>query len=280
MARLSIEEFGLNARRLKPPKPMGRIHHHHEVELNFVFRGEVTYLHRGATHRLTPGRLAVFWGAVPHSLVAVAPGSDMVWITVPLAAVRSWGLDPRFMRRLLEGDWCLAPPGSDARFPVAAWVDELTAAKGAPVPGLRHELQGCLWWLAAHMLPNSKKRPSPAVGDAGLRPVEAMARIMAERFHEPLDVAEIAAAAGLHPNYAMTLFKRRCGLTIRDYLAHLRTTHAQRRLLESDAKVAEIALESGFSTLSAFYETFTRRVGIPPRTYRKSFARSEVRGSY
>ncbi len=270
--RLSIEQFGLAARRLTPPKPMGRIHHHHEVELNYVFAGEVTYLHRGSTRRLGPGRLAVFWGAVPHSLVAVAPGSDMAWITLPLAAVRGWGLDPRFLRRLLEGEWCVAPAGSENRFPVASWVAELATARDASGPGLRHELQGCLWWLASRAVPTPERRRAADETEAGLRPVEAMARVMAERYQEPLDVATIAAAAGLHPNYAMTLFKRRCGLTLRDYLAHLRVTHAQRRLLEGSAKVADIALECGFATLSAFYDTFTRRVGMPPRAFREKFA--------
>ena len=271
MQTLSLEQFGFDALRLTPPRPMGRVHHHHEIELNFVFSGEVTYLHRGATRRLGAGRVALFWGAVPHSLVAVAPGSDMAWITLPLAVVRSWGLEPDFMRDLLAGEWILAPKGSEARFPVAAWVDELARAKRAAPRGLPHELRGCLWWMATHASPH-RGGAFAREKDEGLRPVEHMAKVMAERYQEPLDVATIAKTAGLHPNYAMALFKKRCGLTIRDYLAQLRVTHAQRRLLENDAKVAEVALESGFSTLSAFYDTFSRRVGLTPRAFRAKFA--------
>lgn len=274
MAELSLEQFGFAAMRLTPPAPMRRIHHHHEIELNFVFAGEVTYLHRGATRRLEAGRLAVFWGAVPHSLVDVTPGTDMAWITLPLAAVRGWGLAARFMRRLLEGQWILAPSGSGTRFPVAAWVDEIATGRkpAAADPGLRHELQGCLWWMSARA--PAKTRDAARESGAGLGPVETMARVMAERYQEPVDVAAIAAMAGLHPNYAMNLFKKRCGLTIRGYLAQLRVTHAQRRLLESDAKIADVALESGFATSSAFYETFTRQVGMTPRAFRTKFERS------
>lgn len=272
MPRLSLVQFGLNARRLTPPRPIGRIHHHHEVELNFVFSGEVNYLRHGAMRRLGPGRLVVFWGAVPHSLVEVAPGSDLAWVTLPLAAVRGWGLDPKFMRRLLGGEWIEAPGGSGERFPVAAWVDELAVARRAPSPGLSHELQGCLWWMATHATAAGSRNKK--VNVEGMRGVETMARVMEERYQEPLDVAAIAAEAGLHPNYAMNLFRKRCGLTIRAYLAQLRVTHAQRRLLEGDAKVADVALESGFATLSAFYEVFTRRVGMTPRVFRVKFENS------
>jgi AraC-like DNA-binding protein len=270
MQKLSLEQFGFNAMRLTPPKPMGRIHHHHEIELNFLFSGEVTYLYRGATRRLGAGRLAVFWGAEPHSLVAVAPGSDLVWITLPLAVVRSWGINPDFMRDLLRGEWIVAPEGSETRFPIAAWAHELSSAGKTTPRGIPHELQGCLWWLATHVTAHQGDEV-PRDHDDGLRPVERMAKIMAERYQEQLDVATIAKAAGLHPNYAMALFKKRCGLTIHSYLAQLRVTHAQRRLLENDAKVTDVAFESGFATLSVFYDTFSRRVGLTPTNFRTQF---------
>jgi len=38
---------------------------------------------------------------------------------------------------------------------------------------------------------------------------------MAERYLKPVTMT---AAARLHPNYAMALFRRRCGITMRDYL--------------------------------------------------------------
>lgn len=52
MPDVRFESFGLAARLLSPPKPMGRIHHHREVEINFLFRGSVTYLHRGSMRSL------------------------------------------------------------------------------------------------------------------------------------------------------------------------------------------------------------------------------------
>lgn len=91
---------------------------------------------------------------------------------------------------------------------------------------------------------------------------------MAERYLKPVTMT---AAARLHPSYAMALFRRRCGITVRDYLTQLRVTHAQRLLLDGDAKVTDVALERGFGALCAFDDAFTRRVGLTPRAYRARY---------
>lgn len=270
MPDVRFETFGLNGRLLAPPKPMGRIHHHHEMELNLLFRGGVTYLHRGTVRRLEPGRLTAFWGSTLHGLVAVEPLSEMAWITVPLGWLWSWALPERFIRGLMEGHWWVAPSGYAARFPVCEWVRELAGASPAQQRRLLFELQGCLLWMAEHAASASAsaKSVSTLIGAGSLRRVETMARCMAERFHEDLTVPEIARAAGLHPNYAMPLFRRHCGVTIRDYLQQYRLTNAQRLLLMTDDKVVDIAFTSGFGSLSAFYEIFQRQMKVTPQVFR------------
>lgn len=250
---------------------MGRIHHHREAELNLLFRGGVEYLHRGTLRRLEPGRLTAFWGSTPHSLVSVEPGSEMVWITVPLGWLWGWELPERFIRGLMEGRWWVAPPGHITRFPLREWVDELAHVLPAQQRRLLLEMQGCFLWMAERAgsaVAPAKKRPGGRVA-GGLHRVEAMARCMAERFHENLAIPEIARAAGLHPNYAMPLFRRYCGITIRDYLLQHRLTNAQRLLLMTDDKVVDIAFASGFGSLSAFYDAFARNLMETPQVYRR-----------
>ena len=271
MPDVRFETFGLNAQLLRSPKPMGRIHHHHEVELNYVFRGGVTYLHRGTMRRLEAKRLALFWGSTPHSLVAVDPGTELAWITVPLAWVWAWGLPERFVRELMEGNWWYAPAKFGDRFQVRAWVQELRHPTRAQQRRLLLELEACFLWLAdqASGAPEPATRWNEGESTVGLQRVERMARCMAERFQEDLTVAVIARAAGLHPNYAMPLFRRHCGVTIRNYLVQYRLTHAQRLLLTTDDKVIDVALASGFSSQSSFYAAFARLVKETPQAFRR-----------
>jgi AraC-like DNA-binding protein len=269
MPDVRFETFGLNAEMRSPPVPMERIHHHHEVELNFVFSGSVSYLHRGRVFRLPAGRLAVFWGSTPHSLVAVEPGSEMAWVTVPLTWLWGWNLPARFLRGLLRGDWWLAPEGMHERFPVRDWAKELSRSRDRAPRGLLLELEACLLWLSERAIPEKSGGGRTATDPTdGLRHVECMARCIAERFQENLTIAEVAKSAGLHPNYAMALFHRRCGVTIRDYMLQHRLTRAQQLLLTTNEKILDVALASGFGSQSAFYEAFTRAVKSTPAEFR------------
>ncbi len=272
MPDVRFHTFGLNAKLQNLPKPMGVIHHHHEVEMNYVFRGGVTYLHRGSMRHLGAKRLALFWGSTPHSLVRVDPDTELAWITVPLAWVWAWGLPDRFVRELMEGNWWFAPPTFGDRFQIRAWVKELRNPTRPQQRRLLLELEACFLWLsdqAYSKAEDAATRWSEGESTAGLQRVERMAKCMAERFQENLAVADIAKAANLHPNYAMPLFRKHCGVTIRDYLLQYRITHAQRLLLTTDDKVIDVALASGFSSQSAFYSAFVKLVKTTPQAFRR-----------
>jgi AraC-like DNA-binding protein len=130
----------------------------------------------------------------------------------------------------------------------------------------------CFLWLADQSYSkaaDAATRWGEGESTIGLQRVERMAKCMAERFQENLTVSEIAKAAGVHPNYAMPLFRRHCGVTIRDYLLQYRITHAQRLLLTTDDKVIDVALASGFSSQSSFYAAFVRQVKTTPQAFRR-----------
>lgn len=277
MSKFSFEEFGLNARLLSPPKPMGRIHHHQEVEINYLFSGGVTYLHHWERRRLSLNRLTVFWGGTPHSLIQVEPGTEMAWITLPLPWLYQWGLPNTFVSGLMKGLWWienrkLAEP---ERYPVRAWVRELASRSTTQYEALLLEIRACLLRMATgnalelrHAHGTDAAKPVAAFNH-----VETMSRYMAEHYTDDISVTDVAHAAGLHPKYAMPLFRRACGLTIRDYLAQYRLTHAQRQLITSDAKILDVALASGFRSQSAFYNSFTRATGWAPAEFRNQITR-------
>ncbi|MBC8040191.1 MAG: helix-turn-helix domain-containing protein [Opitutaceae bacterium] len=269
MKQIAFDTMGLNAEMLRPPKVTARQHHHQEIELNYLFSGGVTYLHQWRRRRLPLGRLVAFWGSAPHCIVAVEPGSEMAWVTVPLPWLLQWKLPAAFIRRLLEGEWCEEARDAEApeRYPVRAWVEEIRAGEKAANAAILLELQAALVRMSA-----AQRRREPGANEAdgtGWRHVEAMARFMAEHYAEEIDLEAIAAAAGLHPKYATTLFRKWCGLTPHDYLLQHRVTHAQRLLITTDAKVIDVALASGFGSLSAFYEVFQRVTRTTPGKLRK-----------
>jgi len=101
-----------------------------------------------------------------------------------------------------------------------------------------------------------------------------MASHIALHYAEPLTVEEIGRKAGLHPNYAMNLFRRTFGVTLLQYLTQHRLFHAQRMLATTEALVVDVAFASGFGSLSRFNEAFKRAFGATPREFRKGVTAS------
>ena len=99
---------------------------------------------------------------------------------------------------------------------------------------------------------------------------QSTARYVAEHFDEPLRIPALAKSLHRHPNYLMQVFKERCGVSIGDYLVDLRISNAQRLLATTDRKVTDIAQDSGFATLSRFYEAFAQAAGMAPGAYRSA----------
>jgi len=58
------------------------------------------------------------------------------------------------------------------------------------------------------------------------------------------------------------------GMTLSQYLTLQRVAHAQRRLATSGDVIQEIALDSGFGSVSRFYEAFRQQTGNSPRRFR------------
>jgi AraC-like DNA-binding protein len=93
-------------------------------------------------------------------------------------------------------------------------------------------------------------------------------------FTEPIALADIAAAAAMSPAAFSRFFKRAAGRNLWNFLTELRLDNACRLLRESDQSVTDIALGSGFPTLSSFHRHFRVRHHTHPRAYRAAFAHS------
>jgi AraC family transcriptional regulator len=84
-----------------------------------------------------------------------------------------------------------------------------------------------------------------------------------------LNVAELAASVGLSASYFSRAFVRSVGTTPHDYVVRRRVSRAQQLLTESDLKLAEIALATGFADQSHFSRRFHQLVGLPPKAFRQ-----------
>jgi len=136
---------------------------------------------------------------------------------------------------------------------------------------LQLELQTLLMGLAAEFMPGPNAGAGALSGlrDGGERHIASVTLFLAKNYDQPLSIDDIANEVRLNRTYLMHLFRRHCNTSLWEYLTRLRISHAQRKLVTTDLRVIDVALECGFSSLAPFYKAFKRLVGESPLDFKK-----------
>lgn len=257
------------------PQVMHDAHQHADVELNFLPVGSMRYFIRGRQQLVPSRRLAMFWGGVPHTLVAMEPETECSWTTVPISALLAWRLPQHLVAALLRGDLLLEPESDRAA------LDEAQQREWASLCAMdEHESSRIVWLevearIRRFALLFGSTRPvsytSPPTTEAA-QLAERVAELIAARFAERLTIANIAMMVDARPQQLMRAFKKCCGMSVGDYLTGVRVSQAQRLLIETDFKILDVALRSGFGSTSRFYEAFMTAVGQTPTAYREELS--------
>jgi AraC-like DNA-binding protein len=254
--------------------PMRRPDRHNEVELNLLKNGSLTYLLGGERVTIRQGGLAAFWAAIPHQIIDSSGNPEYYVVTLPLSWFLQCRLPARLVDRLLHGQFLRDP--STERFQLdlhlfQTWTRDLYGGKSEANPATQLELHARLLRLAGSVpaISGRRTRAGSVLGEGGLSKVEQLASYIARNYQEAILIEDAAKEVGLHPNYAMSLFKRTFNITLNEYLTQHRVSHAQRLLATTDNKIVDVALEAGYPTLSRFYEAFKKSCGCSPSDYRK-----------
>jgi AraC-like DNA-binding protein len=91
------------------------------------------------------------------------------------------------------------------------------------------------------------------------------------RYFEPLDVDDLARAAGLSRAHFSREFKRAFGESPHGYLLTRRLERAAALLRTTDRSVADICFSVGLSSVGSFTSSFTRTFGVSPTKYRAAY---------
>ncbi len=91
------------------------------------------------------------------------------------------------------------------------------------------------------------------------------------RYAEPLDVDDLARAAGLSRAHFSREFRRAFGESPHTYLLTRRLERAAALLRTTDRSVAEICFAVGLRSVGSFTTSFTRTFGMSPTAYRATF---------
>ena len=135
---------------------------------------------------------------------------------------------------------------------------EVEVREGDRVLGLgTHERPRDHAWLMAYAPPARHLLRARALADA--------------RFFEPLDVDDMARAAGLSRAHFSREFRRAFGESPHQYLLTRRLERAASLLRTTDRSVADICFSVGLQSVGSFTSSFTKTYGVSPTVYRARY---------
>jgi AraC-like DNA-binding protein len=257
------------------PLVMRGAHWHAQVEVNYIVRGWAHYQMSGHQVRFEAGDMALFWGGLPHWLDDAS--EDIVYAGGHLPLVHFFRLRlPQDVQAALMRGAVLQTRATDASDDLNFERWNRYARSGDPIKAgmaidellLRIErIRFDPYVVLPH---NDGVLASPGGLDHHASPIVVrICEFIANNFREEIGSIDIATAADVHPKYAMNVFKKSTGMTLNDYVSLMRLSYAQALLMREDANVLQVAMESGFGSLSAFNKAFRRISGMSPSDFRR-----------
>lgn len=106
--------------------------------------------------------------------------------------------------------------------------------------------------------------------------IDACKDYIARNLRKPLKVQDIGPQIGVNNSYLSKIFSKTEGMTISQYIAKERCSHAANLLKYSDYDISEIAEYFCFSSQSHFGVQFKKIYGMTPKEYRIRYKESGV----
>jgi AraC-like DNA-binding protein len=209
----------------------------------------------GTTWSLPPARAALIRAGVaievtiPHPVTTSSVLFDTAFVPAPPADLAVVDLTP--LARSLLAECC-------------RWTDEHEPLDDYAIVMFR-ALSAAVWALA--------EAPSPTRMPSGRSPeVRRALAITADRLADEPRLGDIADEVGLATRSLARRFEQELGMTWRAALRRLRVLRAIEQLAGTQHSVTQIAMDVGYSSLSAFQAAFRELIGQTPTEYRAGFA--------
>lgn len=93
---------------------------------------------------------------------------------------------------------------------------------------------------------------------------------------EPVQVTDLAHAAGLSVSHFSREFQREMGIGPKQYLLSARLARARRLLLADEGNITEVAYAAGFGSPAHFASAFRAAFGINPRAFRHATSKRQI----
>jgi AraC-like DNA-binding protein len=266
---LAVREFSVPSGKTWTPAPNG-------WSVVFVGQGNGYCLHTQCNLELETGATLLLAGQAGITIRASQLGAMSLhtFCVMPgrLAGLITLG-EADFLKQAAarnKGAIRLHPPQS----PAAVKLKELCAGTGHP-GGLLLRLKLLQLFIEAFGGELQMAATLPVVSDARER-LQVFLRTTAPSELAEMSFSDLARRTNCTSRHLSRIFHELAGMSFREKRAEIRMARARELLAGGNSKVVEVALESGYKSLSLFNLTFTRRFGTSPGRWRQKYTSRSV----
>ena len=264
-----LNPLGIRMNYITTPGGYHPLHWHEELEILYPLNGTVTIWADQKTYLLKERHFSVIESSQVHS--TYSPADASMFLCIHLSKIQFQRYLPDIGLRRIS---CIPDEVMDDRFPEYRSICELFEAmtrlyiKDAGFHSL--EAEGILLQIIAQLLRNfSAEIPFADTADAPSRErIREVISYVEKNFRGPVSLTDISSHLGLTKEYFCRFFKKNMGMSFLKYLNDVRLSHIYRDIQNTDAPIAEIMEQNGFTNQKLFNQAFKKQYGMTPSAVR------------
>lgn len=229
-------------------------HFHAEYQLLIYLEAETPDHETKSQHPIARGQTVLLSPEIRHDWTKMNPSCQIFAVF--------FSLNPACEFPIRE-HWPVYPELADA---VEHFSDLLLRAKSSELSYASAYLMAVIHQAISLFTPGMPKRTQQA------RAIDLPEAIQQLVFNDPphhWTLSEIASHFGVSTRHLSRLFHADSGDTIFTHITRCRLDYARALLRESDSKIGEIGVRSGFQEQAYFCRCFRRYLGLTPSAYRQ-----------
>ncbi len=253
-------------------------HWHSACEMIAPVEGNYLATVSGQTYELAPGDIFLIPSGEPHSLTAPTRGGRFIFLFEfdQILTIKGASYLASCMSKplLINRSTCPAIYAEEAELFSQICMEYLhdDSLRDITIYArlLSLFLNYCRDRLSAEGSPSVMQLPHSSGRNYAER-FNAVFSYLDRHFAEDLTLEDVAAVAGFSKFHFSRTFKQLSGCNFYEYLCHRRIKSSETLLMQPGMSISQIALQSGFSSVSTFNRMFKKMKGCTPTQYRGMF---------
>lgn len=253
-------------------------HWHSAYEMIADVEGNYLVTVSGQTFELAPGDIFLIPSGEPHSLTAPTRGARFIFLFEfdQILAIKGSSYLSSTMSKplLINRSTCPAIYNEEAELFSQICIEYLHDDSLRDISIYSKLLCFFLNYSRDRLHTDSSAAITQLPHSSGRNYAERFNAVFAyldRHFAEDLTLEDAAAVAGFSKFHFSRTFKQLSGCNFYEYLCHRRIKSSESLLMQPGLSVSQIALQSGFSSVSTFNRTFKKMKGCTPTQYRGMF---------